>query len=92
MADEFAKGFGILVTAGLGWMTLAGWYNTECFDCPQLTGADPTQGLSVYDQLAIVLKDGLFWFAVLGFLTFVVVIPALREARKAYEARGEDEG
>jgi hypothetical protein len=27
--------------------------------------------------------DGLFWFAIFGFFTFVVVIPGLREVRKA---------
>ena len=28
MADEFAKGLGILTIAGLGWMVLSGWYTT----------------------------------------------------------------
>ncbi|WP_435195534.1 DUF7314 family protein [Natronomonas sp. EA1] len=80
MADEFAKGFGILVTAGLGWMTLAGWYNTPSFESlQQLIAPDPTQGLTVYDQLAIILKDALFWFAILGALTFWVIIPAFKE-------------
>lgn len=89
MADEFAKGFGILMTAGMGWLTLAGWYNTPSFEGAQLTGADPTEGLTVYDSLAIVLKDGLFWFAVLGFLTFIVLIPMVRTARAAYRDEPE---
>lgn len=84
MADEFAKGFGILVTAGLGWMTLASWYNTPSFEGAQLTAPDPAAQTAL-DQLALVAKDGLFWFAILGFLTFVVLIPALREARRAWD-------
>jgi hypothetical protein len=43
----------------------------------------------VYDTAALVLKDALFWFAVLGFVTFVFVIPVLRKAREAYEGRPE---
>lgn len=89
MADEFAKGFTILVTAGLAWMTLAGWYNTPGFEETQLTAPDPTTGLTVYDTSALVLKDALFWFAVLGFVTFVFVIPLARKAREAYEGTPE---
>lgn len=83
MADEFAKGFGILVTAGLGWMTLAAWYCTPNFEGAQLTGTCTSAG-TAFDQLALLVKDGLFWFAVLGFFTFVVVIPAVREARRTW--------
>jgi hypothetical protein len=82
MADEFAKGFGIFVTAGLGWMILAGWYNTPGFEEAQLTAANP-EVAGVYGQLALLLKDALFWFAVLGALTFWVVIPAFEQARRA---------
>ncbi|MFB6117555.1 hypothetical protein [Halosegnis sp.] len=89
MADEFAKGFTVLVTAGLAWLTLAGWYNTPSFEGAQLTAPDPTSGLTVYDQVAIVLKDALFWFAVLGFVTFVVIIPMIRKLREAYEGTPE---
>jgi hypothetical protein len=90
MADEFAKGFGILVTAGLGWMTLAGWYTTAGFEDTQLIAPEPTTGLTFYDQFAIILKDVLFWFAILGALTFWVVIPAMREVRRAYEGKPEN--
>jgi hypothetical protein len=84
MADEFAKGLGILVAAGFGWMVLAGWYNTPSFNGAQLLGADPPAAtLDTYGQLAIVLKDALFWFAILGALTFWVVIPAVEEFRRA---------
>ena len=89
MADEFAKGFGILVTAGLGWLTLAGWYNTPGFEDTQLIAPDPAAG-NFYDTVAILLKDGLFWFAILGALTFWIVIPAIRQAREAYEGRAEN--
>jgi hypothetical protein len=89
MVDEFAKGFGILVTAGLGWMTLAGWYTTPSFEGTQLIAPNPTDGLTLYDQVAIVLKEALFWFAILGAITFWVVIPAFQKAREHY--RGEPE-
>jgi hypothetical protein len=83
MADEFIKGFAILITAGFGWMTLAGWYRTPGFEDTQLIAppeiADPT----IYDQLALVAMDGLFWFAIFGFITFVFLIPGVREMRKA---------
>jgi hypothetical protein len=88
MADEFMKGFGILVTAGLGWMTFSGWYNTPSFEGAQLTGASP-QAQTIYDTMGFLLRDTLFWFAIIGALTFWVVIPALRQARKAYT--GEEE-
>lgn len=82
MADEFAKGLGILTGAGLPWMVLAGWYNTPSFAGAQLTGPDP-KNLELYGSMAIVLKDALFWFAILGALTFWVVLPAVEKAREA---------
>lgn len=84
MADEFIKGFGILVTAGLGWFTLAGWFNTPSFAGKQLLAPDP-EPTNVYDAIALLLGDVLFWFAIIGALTFWVVIPGLRAARRAYE-------
>jgi hypothetical protein len=84
MADEFIKGFGILTTAGLGWLMIAATYNTPSFDGTQLLAPNPDPAtLTVYEQLAILLKDALFWFAILGALTFWVVIPAIEETRKA---------
>ena len=85
MADEFAKGLGIFTGAGLVWMVLAGWYNTPSFEGPQLTGPNPSDP-GTYEAIAIALKDGMFWFAVLGALTFWVIIPAARELYAAYEA------
>ncbi|MFB6206135.1 MAG: hypothetical protein ABEJ05_06380 [Haloglomus sp.] len=90
MADEFAKGLAIFVTAGLGWMTLAGWYNTASFESTkQLIQPDPTAA-TFYDAVALLLKDVLFWFAILGALTFWVVIPAMREAREAFEGEPDN--
>lgn len=88
MADEFAKGFGILVTAGLAWMTLAGWYNTPGFEEAQLWGETTASG-TMFDQIAIAMRDVFVWFAILGFLTFVVVIPMARRAAAAYRDEPE---
>lgn len=86
MADEFIKGLGILTGAGLAWMVLAGWYNTPSFEGEQLTAADPTN-VDMYTGAALVLKDALFWFAILGALLFWVVIPAVRIGRRAVADR-----
>ena len=80
MADEFAKGFGVLTVAGLGWMVLSGWYTTPGFEDVQLVGAPPADP-DVYGQLALITRDALFWFAVIGALTFWVVIPAINRYR-----------
>lgn len=82
MTDEFAKGFGILVTAGFGWMILAGWYNTPSFQGIQLLGSDP-QNVGGLADVALMLKEVLFWFAILGALTFWIVIPAVERARES---------
>lgn len=77
MADEFGKGFAILVTAGLGWITIAGWYNTPSFEEKQFILPAP-KNLSAYGEAALLLKDVIFWFAVFGVLMFWVVIPTYR--------------
>jgi hypothetical protein len=87
MADEFMKGFGILMTAGLGWMTIAGWYNTPSFEGAQLIGELTIENPTVYDQVALLLRDALFWFAIIGALTFWIVIPAVREFRAYLDER-----
>lgn len=89
MADEFIKGFGIFVTAGLGWMTLAGWYRTPGFEDTQLIAPVELSDPTVYDQIALLTMNALFWFAIIGALTFWIVIPAFREARRAYEGESE---
>ncbi|MFB6178207.1 MAG: hypothetical protein ABEI77_00605 [Halorientalis sp.] len=86
MADEFAKGFGILVSAGLGWIVLAGWYTTDSFESGQLFGTPP-KNPDIYGQMALILKDVLFWFAVLGALTFWVIIPGINQARASLAER-----
>lgn len=84
MGDEFAKGFGILVTAGFLWMVLAGWYNTPGFEEAQLTGPNPSpEAVGTYGQIALIFKDVLFWLAIFGALTFWVIIPLVEEARTA---------
>lgn len=89
MADEFAKGLGILTVAGLGWMTLAGWYRTPSFEGQQLSApvSESVSSPTFYDQIGIVLMEGLFWFAILGALTFWVVVPALNELRATLDER-----
>jgi hypothetical protein len=82
MADEFAKGLGIATGAGLAWMVLAGWYNTPSFESTSQM-LDPTTPvtLDVYGQLAVVLRDAMLVFALLGPVVFWFVLPAIREAR-----------
>ena len=89
MADEFVKGFGILTIAGLGWMTLAGWYRTPSFASGQLSSPIAIENPTVYDQIAIFLMEPLLWFAILGALTFWIVIPAFERARDSWAERGE---
>lgn len=88
MADEFAKGFGILTVAGLGWMILSGWYTTPGFEDTQLIG-EPPASLDAFGELALVTREALFWFAVIGALTFWVVIPGIRQLRNALEGESE---
>lgn len=89
MADEFAKGFAILSGAGLLWMSLAGNYRTHEFGGPQLTDELP-EDLSTFDVLGVTVMDAMFWFMILGTLTFWVLIPAGRAARGYYETRASD--
>ncbi|WP_440008835.1 DUF7314 family protein [Halomicrococcus sp. SG-WS-1] len=83
MADEFAKGLGIATTAGLAWMVISGWYTTPGFEDTQLIGEVP-EGLGLYGNLAIVLREVFFWLAIFGMLLFWVVIPAFQKAREEY--------
>ena len=89
MADEFIKGFGILTTAGLVWMILAGWYQTPSFFMTNQLIAPPPEPGNVFDAISIFLIDVFLWTALLGALTFWVLIPAGREAATALEARRE---
>jgi hypothetical protein len=89
MADEFIKGFGVLTGAGLVWMTLAGWYQTPTFFMVAQLVAPPPEPGTVFDAIAIFLIDVFLWTAVLGALTFWVLIPAGKEIAAAIEERGE---
>ena len=89
MADEFIKGLGILTGAGLAWMVLASWYRTSSFESteqliePLQSGA--TEG--IFNLIGITLMDAFLWFALLGTLTFWVLIPAGRQVMDALEER-----
>jgi len=91
MADEFAKGLAILAGAGMAWLTLAGWYRTPSFegDGVQLIAPVELSDPTIYDQIGIALMDVMAWFAVIGVLTFWVVIPAVEQAREAYAERAD---
>jgi hypothetical protein len=89
MADEFAKGFTIFSAGATLWMILAGWYRTHEFDGPQFTGPLPDNP-GTFDSIGIVVMDAVFWFMILGTLTFWFVIPAFREARAAYADRNAE--
>ena len=81
MADEFMKGFGLFSVAGLLWMVSASWYRTAGFEDTQLIAPPPEEPGTSLDALAIFLGDLMFWLALIGALTFWIVIPAIRQAR-----------
>ena len=91
MADEFIKGLGVFTGSGLAWMVLASWYRTPGFESTQQLIAPVTVATGSADllsTLALTLLDVFFWFALLGPLTFWILVPAVRQAR---EAAGGDE-
>jgi hypothetical protein len=93
MADEFVKGLGIFTGASLAWMILAGWYRTTSFESTEQLVAPVTVSAGSADLLngvAITLMDVLFWLALLGPLAFWVLVPAIRETRKAVRNRGSN--
>jgi hypothetical protein len=87
MADEFIKGLGIFTGGGLAWLTLASWYRTSSFESTQQLVEPVSANSNIFDSLGVVLMDTMFWFTLIGALTFWVLIPASREARKALENR-----
>ncbi|MDS0293464.1 DUF7314 family protein [Halogeometricum luteum] len=87
MADEFIKGLGIFTASGLGWMVLAGWYRTSSFESTkQLIESAESSG-TLFDAMGIALMDAFLYFALLGALTFWLLIPAGRQARSAIRDR-----
>jgi hypothetical protein len=93
MADEFIKGLGIFTGASLAWMVLAGWYRTTSFESTAQLVAPVTVAPGSADLLnsvAITLMDVFFWLALLGPLAFWVLVPAVREARRAVRDRGSN--
>lgn len=86
MADEFMKGFAILTVAGMVWFTVASWLYTPSFEGEQLFGPGP-ESPSAAEGILMTVADVAFWFAILGALTFWVLVPAYREGRRAYAER-----
>lgn len=89
MADEFMKGLTIFTAAGLAWMTLSGWYQTPEFESTRQLIEPAPEPTNVFDMIAIGLIDVMMWFALLGALTFWVIIPAARQGRRVYYERRE---
>ena len=88
MADEFIKGLGIFTGGGLAWMVLASWYRTSGFEATdQLVGAVTIEGGNLYNGFGVALMNALFWFTVIGTLTFWVLIPVYRQFRVAMDNR-----
>lgn len=83
MADEFIKGLGIALTAGFGWMILSSWYNTPTFDSNRQLLHAPPENMDIYGEVAMILRDAMFVFVVLGVLTFWVLIPAIKQYQAA---------
>jgi len=89
MADEFAKGLAIFSGAGMVWLTIAGWYRTPSFEGEgvQLVAPVTVEDPSIYDTIAVLLMDVTAWFALIGALTFWVVIPGVEELRDSLAER-----
>jgi hypothetical protein len=87
MADEFAKGLGIFAGASLAWMILAGWYRTASFESTRQLIDPLPENLGTFDQIGVLLMDGMLYFALLGALTFWVLIPGARQLRRAIDSR-----
>ncbi|WP_396610337.1 hypothetical protein ACH9L7_08750 [Haloferax sp. S1W] len=89
MADEFIKGLGILTGSGLAWMVLASWYRTSSFESTKQLieplGSGAPEG--IFNLMGVILMDVFLWFALLGALTFWVLIPAGRQVMAALQER-----
>ena len=88
MADEFAKGLGILTGGGLVWMAISAWLTTAGFEGRQLIAAPPSDA-GTYGELALVIRDVTGWFIIFGVLAFWVLIPTLRQVQQYRESRAD---
>lgn len=91
MSDEFIKGLAALTSGLFGWMVFSGWYATESFESKKQLIAEVPSDPAIYGNIAITLREALFWFAIFGALTFWVLIPAARQARAAWNDRQSSE-
>ncbi len=89
MADEFIKGLAIFSGAGLVWMVLAAWFRTPTFEDEQLFGPDP-EDPTLLVEIALAIADVMFWFAIIGALTFWVAIPLGRELYGYWNERADE--
>jgi hypothetical protein len=84
MADEFAKGLGILTGGGMIWIAISTWLTTESFAGTQLV-APPPEDPGTYAQLLLTLRDVTAWFMIFGVVAFWILIPAFQELQAYLE-------
>lgn len=89
MADEFIKGLGMVASGGLIWLSISAWFTTAGFGGTQLIAAPP-EDAGLYVNVLLTVRGIALWTMILGALTFWIVIPAVREGRRAYEQRQQD--
>jgi hypothetical protein len=80
MADEFAKGLGILTSCGMIWIAISAWLTTESFAGTQLI-APPPEDPGTYAELLLVLREVVWWFMIFGVVTFWILIPMARQVQ-----------
>ena len=68
----------------------ASWYRTSSFESTQQLVEPVSAGETIFDALGVALMDAFFWFTLIGALTFWVLIPAGRQARKTIQNRRTD--
>ena len=89
MADEFMKGLGIFTGFGLAWLVLAGWYRTPSFESTRQLIAQPREPATAFDAIGVFLNDVFFWTAIIGALTFWILVPLARETKAYVEESGQ---
>lgn len=89
MADEFAKGLGILTGGGLVWLAISAWLTTESFQGTQLI-APPPESVGTYGELALLLRDVTAGFIIFGVLAFWIFIPAFQQLQQYRAERGDE--